>query len=153
VLKFRYCSSLTKPEVWIWLPSTKRLRTIGPDCSVCVLIKTEKFSFSEMLRRELHPFAKKLYHGWITTMTSSNESLWKLPPPRNQELVTPLSQCMQWFRLYCSLPWWRPAVNQAGRSASFYATVELEGLRRFMQRSSKWYNFVLLLVSMFERSP
>jgi len=24
-----------------------------PDCSVCILIKTEKFSFSEMLRREL----------------------------------------------------------------------------------------------------
>ena len=28
------------------------------------------------------PFAKKLYHGWISTMTSSNEISWKLPPPR-----------------------------------------------------------------------
>jgi len=26
-------------------------------------------------------FAKKLYHGWISTLTSLNEILWKLPPP------------------------------------------------------------------------
>ena len=47
------------------------------------LIKTEKFSFSEMLRREFYlwPLAKKLYDGWINTMTLSNENSWKLPPP------------------------------------------------------------------------
>ena len=28
------------------------------------------------------PFAKKLYHGWISTMTSSNEIHEKLPPPK-----------------------------------------------------------------------
>ena len=32
------------------------------------------------------PFAKKLYHGWISTMTSSNEISWK-----NEELVEPLT--------------------------------------------------------------
>jgi len=46
------------------------------------LIKINKISFLGMLRRELclWPFAKKLYHGWISTMTSSNERSWKLPP-------------------------------------------------------------------------
>jgi len=45
-----------------------------------------------MLRRELYlwRFAKNLYHGWISTMTSSNKISWKLPPPRNEELVAPL---------------------------------------------------------------
>ena len=37
------------------------------------------------LRAKIHyycmwPFAKKLYHGWISTMTSSNEISWKFPP-------------------------------------------------------------------------
>jgi len=45
-------------------------------CSVLIVWSASwlKFSFSEMLRRELclWPFAKKLYHGWISTMTSSN---------------------------------------------------------------------------------
>jgi len=47
----------------------------GPHRSVCILIKTEKFSVSEMLRKEFYlwPFAKMLYHGWISTMTSSKE--------------------------------------------------------------------------------
>jgi len=59
---------------------------------VTVLIKTNTISFLGMLRRAhcLWPFAKKLYRGWISTMTSSNESSWKLPPPRNEELVAPL---------------------------------------------------------------
>ena len=55
------------------------------------LIQNKKFSFSKMLRRELYlwPLAKMLYHGWISTMTSSNESSWKFSP-RNEELVAPL---------------------------------------------------------------
>jgi len=63
-----------------------------PDRSVCILIKTEMFSFSQMLRRELYLwlFAKKLNHGWISTMSSSNEISWKLPP-RNEVLVAPLT--------------------------------------------------------------
>jgi len=38
------------------------------------LTKNKKFSFSEMLRRELYLWSlvKKLYHGWINTMTSLN---------------------------------------------------------------------------------
>ena len=47
------------------------------------------------LRAKIHyyytwPFAKKLYHGWISTMTSSNEISLKLPPPQNVKLVAPL---------------------------------------------------------------
>jgi len=42
------------------------------------------------------PFAKKLYHGWISTMTSSNEISWKFPP-RNEELVAPLTT---WFIIF-----------------------------------------------------
>ena len=38
------------------------------------------------------PFAKKLYHGWISTMTSSNEISWKLPPP---EMKSWLHPCLQ----------------------------------------------------------
>jgi len=30
------------------------------------------------------------------------------------------SQCIPWLRLYSSLSWRRPAVNQAGRLASFF---------------------------------
>jgi len=29
----------------------------------------------------LWPFAKKLYHGWISMVTLSNEIAWKLSPP------------------------------------------------------------------------
>jgi len=28
------------------------------------------------------PFAKRLYHGWISTMASSNDFSWKLPPTK-----------------------------------------------------------------------
>ena len=44
-----------------------------------------------MLRRKLYlwPFAKKLYHGWISMVTSSNKISWKLSP-RNEELVAPV---------------------------------------------------------------
>jgi len=37
-----------------------------------------------MLRRELYlwPFAKKLYHSWVSMMMSSNEISWKLPHPQ-----------------------------------------------------------------------
>jgi len=54
------------------------------------LIKNKKFSFSEMLRRELYlwPLAKKLYHGWTNTMTSSK--VHENCPPRNEEFVAPL---------------------------------------------------------------
>ena len=40
------------------------------------------------------PFAKKLYYGWISTMTSSNEISWKLLPPNNSRLhLFPFSNC------------------------------------------------------------
>jgi len=52
------------------------------------LIKTNNISFLGMLRRELclWPLAKKLYYGWISTMTSSNKvhENW---PPRNAPLI------------------------------------------------------------------
>ena len=38
------------------------------------------------------PFVKKLYHGWVSTMTSSNEILWELPPP---EIKSWLRPCLQ----------------------------------------------------------
>jgi len=42
---------------------------------------------SSCLRAKIHfyyrwPFAKKLYHSWIYSMTSSNKISWKLPPPK-----------------------------------------------------------------------
>ena len=45
-----------------------------------------------MLRGELYlsPLAKKLYYGWTNTMTSSNESSWKLPAP----------EMKSWLRLW-----------------------------------------------------
>ena len=50
-------------------------------CRMCVFVL-----WTSCLRAKIHyyymwPFAKKLYHGWISTMTSSNEISWKLPPP------------------------------------------------------------------------
>ena len=43
--------------------------------------------WTSCLRAKIHyyymwPFAKKLYHGWTSTMTSSNEISWKLPTPK-----------------------------------------------------------------------
>ena len=37
------------------------------------------------------PFAKKLCHGWISTMTSSNEISCKLPPPEMKSWLRPWS--------------------------------------------------------------
>jgi len=40
------------------------------------------------------PFAKKLYYSWISTMTSSNEISWKLPPPPEMKSwLCPCSWC------------------------------------------------------------
>ena len=75
------------------------------------LIKTEKFSFSEMLRREFYlwPLAKKLYDGWINTMTLSNENSWKLPPP----------EMKSWLRPWChSLPLFVTNRTMARRSSN-----------------------------------
>ena len=70
------------------------------------LIKTNKISFLGMLRRELcfWPFEKMLYHGWISTMTSSNESSWKLslPPgwdPSHFESRQALIKNKAWWQL------------------------------------------------------
>ena len=62
-----------------------------PNRSVCILIKSEKFSFSKMLRKELYlrTFAQKLYYGWMSTMTSSNESSWKFPPSEMKSGLRP----------------------------------------------------------------
>ena len=45
-----------------------------------------------MLRKELNlwPFSQKLYYGWISTMTSSNESSWKLHPPKWRARCAPV---------------------------------------------------------------
>ena len=63
------------------------------------MIKTEKLSFSAMLVGELYlwPFAKKVYHGWVSMMTSSNEILWKLPPPEMKSWLRP------WLQLFDKL--------------------------------------------------
>ena len=39
------------------------------------------------------PFARKVYHGWISTMTSSNEILWKLPTPPKWRAACAPAQC------------------------------------------------------------
>ena len=60
-----------------------------------------------MLRRELYlwPFAKKLYYGWISTMTSSNENC---PPPEMKSWLRPWCWWM-WCSLCFSLT--TPVVN------------------------------------------
>jgi len=49
----------------------EKIFSFGFASLITVLLETNKFSFSEMLRKE---HAKELYHVWISTMTSSNES-------------------------------------------------------------------------------
>jgi len=56
------------------------LSSVVQNVCVCIL-------WTSCLRAKLHyyymwPFAKKLYHGWMSTMTSSNEISWKLPPSK-----------------------------------------------------------------------
>ena len=57
--------------------------------NVCVCIL-----WTSCLRAKMHyyymwPFAKKLYHGWISTSTSSNKISWKLPPPEMKNWLRP----------------------------------------------------------------
>jgi len=64
-------------------------------CRKCVFVL-----WTSRLRAEIHyyymwPFAKKLYHGWINTMTSSNEISWKLPPPKWRAGCVPAQTCQQ----------------------------------------------------------
>ena len=61
----------------------KRSVFINQPCVECA------FALSTSCRRakiqnyyHMWPFAKKLYHGWISTMTSSNKISLKLPPPK-----------------------------------------------------------------------
>ena len=51
-----------------------------------------------MLRRELYlwSFAKKLYHGWISTMTPANEISWKLPLLQMKSLLRPWPDRSWW---------------------------------------------------------
>jgi len=58
----------------------KRSFFIYQRCAKCVFVL-----WTSCLRVKIHynymwSFAKKLYHGWMSTMTSSNEISWKLPP-------------------------------------------------------------------------
>jgi len=58
---------------------------------VCVFVLWTLCLQGKMHDYYIWPFAKKLYHSWISTMASLNEISWKLPPPpRNEELVAPL---------------------------------------------------------------
>jgi len=55
--------------------------------NVCVCMVCTMCAWTSCLRTKIHcyclwPFAKKLYHGWITTMTSSNEISIKIAPPK-----------------------------------------------------------------------
>jgi len=49
---------------------------------VCVFVLWTSCRRVQMHYYYMWPFAKKLYHGWISTMTSSNEISWRLPPPK-----------------------------------------------------------------------
>ena len=54
------------------------------------------------LRAKIHyyytwPFAKKLYHSWISTMTSSNEISWNFPPNE----ISPQTSPPKW-RVCCT---------------------------------------------------
>ena len=73
----RYCSILELGK----RNSIKQSPRASPDLWT-PLIKTEKFSFSETLRRKLYvwPFAKKLYHGWITRKRNRIKFCENCPP-------------------------------------------------------------------------
>jgi len=57
---------------------------------MCVFVLWASCLRAKIYYYYMWPFAKKLYHGWISTMTSSNEISWKFLPLRNEELVAPL---------------------------------------------------------------
>ena len=57
-------------------------------CTSCLRAKTHYYY--------MWPFAKKLCHGWINTMTSSNEISWKLSPPKWRAGCAP-SCSRSWF--------------------------------------------------------
>ena len=84
------------------------------------LVKNKKFPFSEMLRIELYlwPLAKKLYHGWINTLTSSNESSWKLLPPEMQN----------WLRPWAAVPIYKVLVRPGQESYSRPTSTETDAL-------------------------
>ena len=60
-------------------------------CRMCVFVLWTSCLRAKIQYYNMWPFPKKLYHGWISTMASSNEISWKSPPPRNEKLVAPLT--------------------------------------------------------------
>jgi len=79
---------------WHWWFSLQRccktLFFINQGCAECVCLHIMDFVSAGKNTLFLYlTVCEKLYHGWISTMTSSNEISWKLPP-RNEELVAPL---------------------------------------------------------------
>ena len=63
------------------------INSVVQNVCVCIL-------WNSCLRAKMHlyymwPFAKKLYHGCISTMTSSNEISWKLPPTEMKSWLRP----------------------------------------------------------------
>ena len=49
---------------------------------MCVFVLWTSCLLAKMQYYYKWPFAKKLHHGWLSTMTSSNEISWKLSPPK-----------------------------------------------------------------------
>jgi len=94
---------------WHWWFSLQRccktfcFNSVVQNVCVCTLL-------TSCLGAKIHyyymwPLAKKLYHGWISTMTSSYEISWKLPPPKWRAGCAPVpwSFCFKiFFQVYCT---------------------------------------------------
>jgi len=60
--------------------------------NVCVHILWTLCLWAKMHNYYIWQFVKNLYHGWISTMTSSNEILWKFPPTKWRAGCAPASR-------------------------------------------------------------
>jgi len=68
---------------------------INQRCAECMCLYYVLRVCGQKKHYYMWPFAKKLYHGWISTMTSSNEILWKLPSPKWRAGCAPAIKHMQ----------------------------------------------------------
>jgi len=86
--------------------------------------------FVSAVRAKMHyyyymwPFAKNLYHGWISTTTSSNEISWKLPPPKWRAGCAPAPDP------------WPPLLNEGHRDRSHFLRLRLHSFSKIFESGS-----------------
>jgi len=124
----------------------KRSVFINQRCAECMFVL-----WTSCLRAKVHcyymwPFAKKLYHSWISMITSSNEISWKFPPPKWRAGCAPdicngahtilRSSILSFFEIFCLIEmlYWALACTKLNILPIDKMKISILYLRMFSQR-------------------